>query len=118
MNVLFFIALCFGAYSIHTELLTKDIELRAIRRELGYAEETLLGNDAIIEQEHKRLSHLQSKMMSLLPGGQNNNAARRDNFNIDALYKTIVNRQNATQNRIDYLQENIANLHREEAIEQ
>ena len=119
VKVSILLAISYSLYSTHTKLSLRESELEKIRLNFDYVENSLIENEVAVDSTHASLSNLQSQLMNLLPGGQEEYIVDRgDEFDGEGLYKKIVERQLATKARVNELQKTVSGLYRGEAIEQ
>jgi len=116
-KISFFVAACYGIRTLLTEVRIREKELQSVRREFTFVEDALLQNEAKVDGAHTALFDLQTQFTKLLPGDHKHTVAKGEEFNGGALYEKIVNRQTAMKDRVNELQDTIADLNYMEAIE-
>jgi len=119
VNISILLAIFYSLYTTHTKLSMKDIQLKQTHVNFDYVENLLIESEEAVDSTHTSLSNLQSQLMNLLPGGQEEYIVDRgEEFSGEALYKKIIERQIAMKVRVNELQNTVSGLYRGEAIEQ
>lgn len=105
-------AVSYYVYLLRTELTQRDNELRTIRHDFDIVEDALLTNEAKIQAKYNSSEIIRKQLESLLPVEQRSGLEKGEE-----LYTKVVERQRAIVHRINYLQNNIADLDRKEILE-